>query len=88
MLNFRKDQKVGTFRNPLVISGGEATDISALAFGENSQLTVYSLTGLLVYQGQAAEFDRKRLTRSDVYVIREVTSDSQVRYHKVTELNK
>ena len=88
VLNFKKDQKVGTFQNPLVIGGGETTDISALAFGENSQLTVYSLKGLLIYQGQAAEFDRKRLTRSDVYVIREVTRDGQVRYYKVTELNK
>lgn len=83
MLTFRKDQKVGSFQNPLVIGGGAATDISALVFGENSQLAVYNISGLLMYQGKAAQFDKSKLPLSAFYIILETTADGQTLCRKV-----
>ncbi len=81
LLNFKRDHRIGTLRRPLVI-GGTTTDMSALLFAANSQLAVYNISGLMVYQGPAAQFDKRQLLPDAVYIIRETTSTGQVNTYK------
>ena len=81
-LSFQKNHILGALHRPHVI-GGAATDIASLLFAPDSRLAVYSLTGLVVYQGKAAQFDTSRLTSSGIYIIQETTADGQILFRKV-----
>ena len=81
-MTFRKNQIVGTLHSPLVI-GGPTTDIASLFFAPDSHLAVYSLTGLVIYQGKGAQFDKNRLTTSGIYIIQETTANGRTVFRKV-----
>lgn len=83
VISFKRDHLLGRLRSPLVLQASEASDISAMAFDADSQLTVYSISGLMMYKGKAAQFDRNRLSDGSIYIIRQVTTDGRVTCHKV-----
>jgi hypothetical protein len=83
VISFKRDHLLGRLRSPLVLQASEASDISGMAFDADSQLSVYSISGLMMYKGKADQFDRNRLSDGSIYIIRQVTTDGRVTCHKV-----
>ena len=83
LLNFKRDHRVGTLRNPFIIRASGLTDISETVFDARSQLVVYALTGQVIFRGQASDFDRHSLSLDGIYIVNETMPDGNVTCRKL-----
>ena len=79
---FADNACLGRLREPLVIDD-QPDGVAMPLFAPDSDLKVYALTGMLLYQGNAANFDPRRLPVTDVLMILETTADGKMRVYKV-----
>lgn len=78
---FQHNGQLGTLREPFVINA-LADGIGSLALSAGS-MAVYTTSGILVYQGAAASFDRHRLPAGEVLIVVERTHDGQTKVYKL-----
>ena len=80
---FVRDGILGGLLNPYVIKAEGLTDISETVFDANSRLVVYSLSGQVVFKGQASDFNRHRLPLDDVCIVCECKPDGTMKTSKM-----
>ena len=83
ILSFRIDHRLGNYRKPYVLTAAAPTDISETKFDDDSQLAIYTVTGIQVFRGQAAAFDSRKLLHGETYIINEIRSDGTATTRKV-----
>jgi hypothetical protein len=83
ILSFRIDHRLGNYRKPYVLVTTAPTDISETKFDDDSQLAIYTVTGIQVFKGQAAAFDSRKLLHGETYIINEIKSDGTATTRKV-----
>jgi hypothetical protein len=81
IMNFRRDTHLGSYNKPFVI-GGPRYDGIANTPG-NSTLAVYNASGVLLYKGYAANFDRKRIPANEVLIVVETKADGTTSTYKL-----
>ena len=87
LLNFKRDHRLGTLRNPFVLSPSVLTDISETVFDASSQLVVYALTGQVIFRGNASDFHRHSPALDGIYIVNETKPDGTVTCRKVRVKN-
>ncbi len=78
---FQPDRRLGTLRNPFVID--TTTDgIETLQLAKG-MIAVYTLSGILVYNGPAADFHHRQTRNTEPLIVIETTDDGRPRVYKM-----
>ena len=80
---FRRDTHLGTLRAPFVIDDlTDGIELSTLN-AQRSTISVYTTSGLPVYQGPAADFSRKRIITAEPLIVVETADDGRPKVYKL-----
>ena len=78
---FHRDGRLGTFRAPFVINA--ATDGIASVQQAKGTIAVYTVSGILVYNGPAADFRQNHAYTAEPLIVVEATDGGQTRVYKM-----
>ena len=82
ILNFRRDTHLGNYHKPFII-GGSGYDSVLNPSALSGDIAVYTTSGVLVYSGSAAHFDRHRHSAQGVLIVVQTTADGQSRVFRM-----
>jgi len=82
ILNFRRDTHLGNYHKPFII-GGSGYDGILNPSALRGDIAVYTTSGVLLYSGSAANFDRRRHSAHGVLIVVETSANGQSRVFRM-----
>ena len=82
ILTFRRDTHLGNYHKPFII-GSSGYDSVLNPSALSGDIAVYTTSGVLVYSGSAAHFDRHRQSAQGVLIVVQTTADGQSRVFRM-----
>ncbi len=79
-ITFHRDSQLGTLKAPFIL-GDEGVAIDWVPSAD-IRVSISTVSGILIYEGPAQQFDNQRLTTGEVFIIKEQTPDGRQRTFK------